>query len=387
MLSFMDTAAFPLRPWLLLHAGSDLLIFASYALIPLTVLRFVRARPDLHLERVGYLFAALILLCGLTHLAGVVTLWTPIVELQGLLKLATALVSVTTAVVLFPLIPKLVALPSQADLTTVNQQLQAEVAEHHATLAELQRVSARLEVTVDERTHDLIEANERLTVVSLETVHRAKNLLTVVQSIARQSATYINTKDELIDTLAGRMSSLGRALTAVIEAGSGAATLSEIIETQLEHYCNSYGGRIEISGPHVQIRAEAAQQLGLAIHELATNAVKYGALSGPEGRVRIFWQTVMEGEREMLALSWSENTLIKRADDTGQAIATATAAAPRGFGSILLERAVPMQLRGTAKSEMTPTGLRYHLSVPTVELAPHDAASTIDDVRGFPLRA
>src|ERR1700687_3511869 len=94
------------KPWLVvLHAGSGLLIFCAYFAIPVAIWIFLRQRKDLELRRLAMLFAAFIFLCGLTHLVQMVTLWWPLYDTQGALKLATAIVSVATAGMIFPLIP------------------------------------------------------------------------------------------------------------------------------------------------------------------------------------------------------------------------------------------------------------------------------------------
>src|ERR1700674_623919 len=90
------------KPWLVvLHAGCDLLIFFAYFAIPVAIWIFLRQRKGLELRRVAILFAAFLFLCGLTHLVQMVTLWWPIYETQGILKAATAIVSVITAVLIF----------------------------------------------------------------------------------------------------------------------------------------------------------------------------------------------------------------------------------------------------------------------------------------------
>lgn len=381
-MTFLETAGFMphgycllWRPWLVaLHAGADALIFASYFVIPLAILRFLRARPDVRFGALGWLFASFILLCGLTHLVGLATLWLPIYELQGILKMVTGLVSAATAAILFPLVPKLVALPSPAELEQANARLRQEIRRHEATLAELENIRSRLEETVEERTQELTETNERLTVVTRETVHRARNLLTIVQSIARQSARFAETKEDLIETLAGRMASLGRALSSVLDHGSGSADLRDVVETQLSHYLQSYPGQIEIDGPPLEIKAEAAQQIGLATHELATNAVKHGALSGSGGHVRFGWHH----HDDALVLRWQES----------KAAPPGPRQASDGFGSLLLSRAVPTQLRGEASLGLADGGLRYELTVPLSELRPRMQSHSEADVeRAFPLRA
>ena len=105
-------------PVIWLHFVSDVLIAASYYSIPIALVYFVKGRKDLVFKWVFWLFAAFILACGTTHLVGVIDLWKPFYKIDGLLKLATALLSVVTALTLWPLIPLALALPSRSQLET-----------------------------------------------------------------------------------------------------------------------------------------------------------------------------------------------------------------------------------------------------------------------------
>ena len=122
------------QPWLVaLWAGSDLLIFLSYTAIPFALLTVLRKRKDIPFSGLVVLFASFILLCGLTHLMGIVTLWYPIYPWVGMLKLATGLVSAATAVVLFRLIPTLTALPSPAQLATALRRNHSAITQPSST--------------------------------------------------------------------------------------------------------------------------------------------------------------------------------------------------------------------------------------------------------------
>ncbi len=126
------------KPWLVAaHAISDLVIAAAYFAIPIAIWIYVRLRKDLELKGLAVLFALFILLCGLTHLLQCAVLWWPIYETQAWVKAATAAVSLATAVVIYPLIPKALAIPSPRELQTVNRGLAAEIASHGQTLADL----------------------------------------------------------------------------------------------------------------------------------------------------------------------------------------------------------------------------------------------------------
>ncbi|MBS0244908.1 MAG: histidine kinase, partial [Proteobacteria bacterium] len=150
------------EPWLVtLHAASDALTFLAYSAIPIAIWIFVARRPDLEMKGLARLFAAFILWCGLTHLFGLIVLWHPIYELQGLVKGVTAAVSVTTAMMIFPLIPKALAIPSPRQLQFANAKLELEIDAHRRTLAELAQARDELEQRVAERTKELQQATER----------------------------------------------------------------------------------------------------------------------------------------------------------------------------------------------------------------------------------
>ncbi len=145
-----------------LHGVSDALIFLAYASIPAALVVLVKKRPEIEHRTTVVLFAAFILACGLTHLLAVFTLWQPMYGLQGLVKAATALVSLLTAVAIWPLLPKLLKIPSPSalqhlngDLERVNADLKREIAEHEVTLEELRNMRRELEVRVEERTREL----------------------------------------------------------------------------------------------------------------------------------------------------------------------------------------------------------------------------------------
>ena len=127
-----------------LHGLSDVVIGLSYFSIPLVLLQFARRRQDLEFRWVLWLFALFILACGTTHFLSVVTLWRPVYWLDGMVKLLTALVSVATAALLWPLLPRLLALPSPSALQLVNDQLTFQMQERERHIAALQEQDAAL---------------------------------------------------------------------------------------------------------------------------------------------------------------------------------------------------------------------------------------------------
>jgi PAS domain S-box-containing protein len=149
-----------------LHAGSDAITGLAYFSIPLALSAFVWKRKDLKLVWPIYLFIAFILACGATHLFSILTLWAPVYGLEGLVKAVTAVLSVATAIALWPLLPVALALPSPTELRTVNERLAATVVDLEWRVADrtsaLQIANRELHSTVEQREKligDLISSN------------------------------------------------------------------------------------------------------------------------------------------------------------------------------------------------------------------------------------
>jgi PAS domain S-box-containing protein len=131
-----------------LHASADAMIGLAYFSIPLALAWFVRERKDLEYGWIGYLFVAFILACGATHFFSILTLWVPVYGVEGVVKAITALLSVATAVALWPLVPKLLAIPSPAQLRALNADLERRVVER---TSEMQSANARLTTALADR--------------------------------------------------------------------------------------------------------------------------------------------------------------------------------------------------------------------------------------------
>lgn len=345
------------KPWLVvLWGGSDLLIALSYFAIPVALMLVLRQRSEMPQAPLVWLFAAFILLCGLTHVLSIVTLWVPIYPAMGVVKLVTGIASMTTAVMLFRLIPKLVALPSPSAMREVDRELQAEMAAHDHTLGSLEE-----QVTV--RTADLQRENDHLSLTAHEAVHRGGNLLNVVTAIAWQSARGSERTAEFIDTFSGRLNALGQANASVLDDGSeGAREIGELVSDQLHPLLMTFPDQVQIDGPACLLQPEAAQQVALAVHELATNAQKYNLGSAPGARVAIRWRArVYAGGETGLDLSWIETL------GSDSAARLRRKAAP-GFGTELLTSIIPGLLGGSARREIIDHELRYRLEVPPAAL-------------------
>lgn len=151
------------RPSLLyLHVFSDVVTALAYYSIPAALLYFVLHRRSVRFRNNFLLFGAFILACGTTHLLGAWTIWHPIYEIQGMVKLVTAVISIGTAVVLWPLIPKTLAMPSPEELEETNHRLVKEIQERKAAEEKIRQLNASLEERVARRTKELMQLNRQL---------------------------------------------------------------------------------------------------------------------------------------------------------------------------------------------------------------------------------
>ncbi len=341
------------EPWLVtVWAGSDLLIFLSYTAIPLALLTILRRRTEVPHAGVVTLFASFILLCGFTHLMMIVTLWYPIYPWVSWIKLATGIVSMTTAFVLFRMIPAIVGLPSPAALVAANASLGAEIAAHRATLASLDR-------QVKERTADLEQATTALAVQAREAVHRSGNLLAVVHSLATQSARGTRDTDQFLSTFLGRVQALADTTRSMAKSERSSADIVQVVDAGLQVLRASFGDRVTSGGPAMTIDPAAAQQLSLALYELSTNAQKYGLGASDHAQVDVQWSA----GAGMFEFVWREKGINVKGLDMPAA---------EGFGTKLLMRIVPQMLNGNAERSFLNDEMVYRLSAPIDVVAARD---------------
>jgi PAS domain S-box-containing protein len=219
-------------------------------------------------------------------------------------------------------------------------------------ITDMKRVEQELrenEARLAEQVEELKAAHQREQLLAREVDHRAKNLLAVVQSVVQLSRA--GSVEELKEGLTGRIQALARAHSLLADSRWEGVALTQLAEEELAPFRDSGAGRVSCAGPPVLLRPSAAQSLALILHELTTNAAKYGALSKPGGSLDVEWR--MDGDT--LVLDWLEAG--------GSEV---TAPAETGFGTRLITTSVDRQLRGQVDRQWNADGLRCTLRIPSV---------------------
>lgn len=201
--------------------------------------------------------------------------------------------------------------------------------------------------------HDLRTLQDKQNILLAELHHRTRNLLAIVQAIARRSARTASSMDQFYEDLSGRLRSLGLAQRLLSNPEHAGIDLRELIELELGAHgqtTSDGNARIELQGPPVELTPETVQVLALALHELTTNAVKYGALAHPAGRLSIKWQAEKDG---YIRLRWRES-----------GVTIPTPPSKRGYGRQLIEEALAYQLGAQTQFEFADDGVRCELVMP-----------------------
>lgn len=186
-----------------------------------------------------------------------------------------------------------------------------------------------------------------------ELTHRSKNLLAVIQAMARQTARHTNSADEFLDQFGARLQALATSHDLLVQESWHGASLAALTRQQLGHYLNGPRTQISIEGPPVVLRPEAAQSVGLALHELAANAAKYGALSVPDGHVDIRWRRRGQDVGDGIEIDWAESD--------GPSVRVPD---HRGFGTLVVEKNLSRVLDADVHLDFDPAGVRCHIVIP-----------------------
>jgi two-component sensor histidine kinase len=180
-----------------------------------------------------------------------------------------------------------------------------------------------------------------------ELAHRAKNQLAVVRGMALQTARQSKNVSEFTEGFNQRLQALAESQDLMVRQNWQGAWLSELVRAHLKLFGAT--SRADVSGPALFLDATAVQNIGFALHELATNASKHGALHTPAGRVSVSWHRI----DDRIHLEWKETG----GPETNEPDR-------KGFGSLVLTQLVPQSLQGNATLEFTPQGCRWVLDFP-----------------------
>ena len=197
------------------------------------------------------------------------------------------------------------------------------------------------------------EGEAHLRLLLRELTHRSKNLLAVIQAMARQTARHTGSVETFLTQFGARLQALAASHDLLIRESWYGASLGELVRSQLGGYLDGLATQISIEGPAIAIKPEAAQNLGLALHELAVNAAKFGALSAPTGRVAITWNRLENVDGNAVELDWREKL--------GPKVRTRRR---KGFGSMVIERNLARALDAKVDLEFDPDGLHCHIVIP-----------------------
>ena len=203
----------------------------------------------------------------------------------------------------------------------------------------------RLFICVAQDVTDQKAHEEHIHLLMREINHRAKNMLSIVLSIARQTAA--REREDFIERFTERIQALAANQDLLIRNEWQGVDVEDLVRAQLAHLADLVGSRITVHGSPVRLNATAAQAIGLALHELATNASKYGALAADAGGVDVDWRL----ESDLFAMSWIERDgpRVSRPERCG-------------FGSVVVASMVEQTLNGEVQLDYAPSGLVWHLT-------------------------
>jgi PAS domain S-box-containing protein len=191
------------------------------------------------------------------------------------------------------------------------------------------------------------ERDEKEHLLVREISHRAKNMLSVVRSIAQQ--TVARKPEDFVESFSDRIQALAASQDLLVRNEWNGVEIKDLAQAQLAHFTNLIGNRIILHGPTLRFKAAAAQAIGLALHELATNAAKYGALSTDKGRIDIAWGT----DGRTFTLSWIERD--------GPSVSPP---GRRGFGTTVMEAMAERSLDGEVALDYPATGVTWRVTCP-----------------------
>lgn len=216
---------------------------------------------------------------------------------------------------------------------------------------------------------DRKRAEERQRMLVRELHHRTKNMFAVVQSIVARGLEGHRSAATSRELVLGRLQALAHAYAKLDETGWGGAQLADVVASELVAFAD---WNVEVDGPPVLLSAQAAQSFALVIHELVTNAAKHGALSVPEGRLRVHWTLTGTGPGATFHFRWKEQD-----GPAPQPVGH------RGFGTTVLERLIRDDTSTPPKIDFAPDGMAYELRVALDSIAARPWQPYPESVDGF----
>jgi PAS domain S-box-containing protein len=217
----------------------------------------------------------------------------------------------------------------------------------------------------DQRAHE-----EQIHLLMGEISHRAKNMLSLVHAIARQTAACES--EDFIERFTERIQALAANHDLLVQNEWHGVDVEDLVRAQLAHFSDLVGSRIAVHGSPVRLNAAAAQAIGLALHELATNAAKYGALSLDAGRVNVGWRF----DGDIFAMSWTENK--------GPPVSPPKR---RGFGSTVIDSMVKQTVNGEVQHDYIPSGVTWNLTCPAANALERNTKNSEPSMRPTPAPA
>jgi len=203
---------------------------------------------------------------------------------------------------------------------------------------------------VSERRH----AEEQNRLLLREMNHRSKNLLSLVQAVARQTAA--SDPDDFVERFSDRIRAIAANQDLLVRTSWKGVDVDDLVSAQLAHFSDLMGRRINVGGPSLRVNGAAAQAIGMALHELATNASKYGALSTDAGNVDIDWGV----DADRFKMNWIERNGPK-----------VTVPKHRGFGTTVMEAIASQAVDGAVEIDYDPKGVAWHLTCPADKALEH----------------
>jgi two-component sensor histidine kinase/CheY-like chemotaxis protein len=179
--------------------------------------------------------------------------------------------------------------------------------------------------------------------------HRVRNIMAMIRAMASRMAETSRDVEHYADALIGRLMALARTQSLLTRAGNGGVDVRTIVTTEIS--AQALSDQYDLIGPKIALSPKAAEVLTLVVHELTTNALKYGAFATESGRLRVEWQVAQRGGQPSLWFHWKERC-------------EALAPGPKGFGSELIEQRVPYELKGEGRLVISATGAECTLDFP-----------------------